>query len=282
MKTFQELARQASRALASAGVDEPGRESRMLLRSAAGLPPEKMAIATHEPASPLVEARMTDFVQRRCGREPIQYIVGEVHFYGRVFFVNRDVFIPRPETELLVDEVLRFTARRALSRLRIADACTGSGTVAITLAKELPEATVFAADIADLAIARRNAETHGAKIDMIQAPYLDGFSGRYEVITANPPYIPSADIIGLQPEIFYEPIKSLDGGEDGLSIVRKLLKALPSKVAAGGLALIEISPVHAQKAESAARESVPNASVSLLRDLSGLYRALRIELASSH
>jgi len=190
-------------------------------------------------------AKFRELVKRRRAREPTAYILGEREFYGRSFRVDRRVLIPRPDTETLVDVALDRTRDRSMS-MRALDLCTGSGCVAITLARERRTSLFVAADISRdaLDVARQNALRLGAYNvafglgDLFAAvdPSL-----RFDLVTANPPYIADAEMADLQPEIRdYEPQLALAGGADGLAIVRLIVASAPAHLARGGRLVLEV------------------------------------------
>jgi release factor glutamine methyltransferase len=183
-------------------------------------------------------------VDRRCRREPIAYILGEREFWGRPFEVTPDVLIPRPETELIVEEALElFPPGRAPGI--IVDVGTGSGCLAVALALEFPHARVIATDIsaAALAVARRNADTNGVagRIDFRMGNLLDPVSEIADLIVSNPPYVASGDAPGLIPEVReHEPHVALFAGSDGLSLFARLFPAAATRLAPGGRLIVEV------------------------------------------
>lgn len=192
---------------------------------------------------------VSSVLKRRLKGEPIQYILGKTEFMGLEFMVTPEVFIPRPETEILVETAIEIGRRfQAIGhRLNILDIGTGSGNVAISLAKFLPQAKVYATDISDkaLRVAKINARFHNLenRIKFIQS---DLFTTYYllpttcYLIVCNPPYIPTLDIERLQPEISYEPTIALDGGKDGLEFYRKIINDAPHYLKDGGFLILEM------------------------------------------
>ena len=181
-------------------------------------------------------------VARRAAREPVAYILGRCEFWGLDFAVTRDVLIPRPETELLVEESLAL-ASRTLTR-RIIDVGTGSGCLAVALAIEFPSARVVATDISPgaLAVAAQNAGRHKAagRISFVQSDLLDAVEGSAELIVSNPPYVPEGDAGALQPEVGrYEPAAALYAGQDGLTVIRRLLSLASRCLAEDGWLVVE-------------------------------------------
>ena len=188
-------------------------------------------------------------IQRRVRREPVAYIVGTKEFWSLDFEVTRDVLIPRPETECLVETVLEVLSGPALSQSwRILELGTGSGAITIALASQQPRHRYFASDrsIRAVRVAQRNARRHklGESIHFFAADWLTALNRKtaaFDVIVSNPPYIPSPDIKGLQPEIHdFEPLAALDGDDDGLGCYRKILGAAHQFLKPGGVLLLEI------------------------------------------
>jgi release factor glutamine methyltransferase len=183
-------------------------------------------------------------VMRRSAGEPIQYITGETEFYGLDFEVNRDVLIPRPETEHLVEKAILLTS--GFVRPRIADVGTGSGAIAITLACKLPAAQIVATDIASsaLAVARRNAARHGVteRVQFVEGDLLGPVAGRqFDLIVSNPPYVPQTDCDSLSVEVRdFEPALALFADADGLAINRRLIPAAFAAIIPSGFLVLEI------------------------------------------
>jgi release factor glutamine methyltransferase len=183
-------------------------------------------------------------VDRRCRREPVAYIIGEREFWGRPFEVTPDVLIPRPETELIIEEALAlFPAGHAPGI--VVDAGTGSGCLAVALALEFPNARVIATDISDaaLAVARRNAARNGVgdRIDFRAGDLLAPVTELADLIVSNPPYVASGDSPGLVPEVReHEPHVALFAGADGLSLFGKLFPSAAARLRPGGRLIVEV------------------------------------------
>jgi release factor glutamine methyltransferase len=192
-----------------------------------------------EPAS--LEPRFSEWVARRETREPTAYILGVREFWGLDFEVTPAVLIPRPETEFIVEEAL--LALRGRSQARLADIGTGSGCLAVSLAREMPDCRVVASDVSDaaLAVARRNAARHGVagRIEFVRTSYLDGVDGTFDVVVANPPYVREGDKPALSRDVRHEPDVALFGGGDGLRDIAGVLQAAAGCVAPGGWFVME-------------------------------------------
>jgi len=253
---------EAKEALTKAGIraDEATLDAELLARSVLGW--DRAAVLTHrtEPTPADFDARYHPLVARRAAREPVAYIIGHTEFWGLQFEVNTDVLIPRPETEILVEEAIAWARGHANCR-RIIDVCTGSGCIAIALALEVLEAEIIATDssAAALAVARRNALRHGvdARITFTQTDLLDEVDETAEVIVSNPPYVPHSDAEGLQPEVaVYEPAAALYGGDgDGLDVVRRLFATASRNLAGEGHLVIEFGFGQDEQVRDAARQA---------------------------
>jgi len=206
----------------------------------------QLIVDARRPLEPGELTRFRELVKRRRQREPVAYLLGAREFYGRSFLVDRRLLIPRPETELLVDAALTRTSWCSLST-RVLDLCTGSGCVAVSMARERPTACVYATDVSEaaLAVGRENAYRLGAYNVAFAAGDLFGAvpaGKRFDVIASNPPYIASAEIETLAPDVrVFEPRLALDGGTDGLALVRRIVAEAPRWLAPGGALALELA-----------------------------------------
>lgn len=240
---IHEVLRQARQALQDAGLrDEAARDTDWLARHALGLDRASLlARIRDEWPSPETLTRFTQLVARRCAREPMAYLLGEQEFCGRAFEVGPGVLIPRPETELLIDEALRRLPPR--ENRRVIDIGTGSGCLAITIACERPHARVTATDISSeaLAVARRNAARHHAVVSWHHGALFAGATGPWDLIVSNPPYIAERDRPTLMPDVVrYEPSQALFAGAEGLDVIRDIIASTPTALAVNGVLLMEI------------------------------------------
>jgi len=200
-----------------------------------------------------VQVRLGEMVTRRIAGEPIQHILGECEFYGLPFKVTRDVLVPRPETEHLVEKVIDFAQR--FHQPRIVDIGTGSGEIAVALAHQLAGARIAATDVsgAALSVARNNAARNGvdARIRFLQGDLLASVAGeQFDIVASNPPYVPSADRANLAVEVReYEPSLALFAGEDGLDIYRRLIPAAYTALVPGGFLVLEIGFAQSEPVE---------------------------------
>lgn len=270
--------------LAAAGIPDPQLEARSLLRAALKLSQAELLAARDRPLTLIEYSALESLVARRREREPLQYITGKVEFYGRDFSVDKRVLIPRPETELLVEQALATAEEIQGRELRVLDIGTGSGIIAVTMAAELPEARVVATDISNdsLSVAKANARHHRVddRIQFTNCFIADGVTGHFDIVLSNPPYVLSGylDSAGAQPELASEPRMALDGGAEGMDVYRELFKRLGSIMAAHGTAFIEIDPPVVDGSLEEARTHLPRASRTVLTDLAGLERCLVLQL----
>lgn len=238
---------QARQRLRAAGIspDEADLDARLLAEHVLGWSTERYLIDARSPATPQFVSEYDALVERRAKREPAAYIVGWQEFWGLPFEVGPGVLIPRPETELVVETALTLlNAAPLAANPAIADVCTGSGCVAVAIARERPDVRVTATDISEraLAIARRNAERHGvaARVTFVRADLLAGVAGPFDLVSANPPYVPDADRPTLQPEVRdHEPPLALYAGADGLDVIRRLVVEATERLREGGVLVFE-------------------------------------------
>ncbi len=279
--TIGGLRPQARDLLRGAGIVNAVRESDWLLAFALDVPSHVLILEGGRTVSQTRAELAWSLLRRRAAREPIQYILGTQEFRGLDITVTPDVLIPRPETELLVEEALR--AVLGVNEPAIADVGTGSGCIAVALAQARRDATMYALDIsaAALAVARSNAIRHGMhdRIRFIRADLLEAFggavAGAFDVIVSNPPYIPALELDGLQPEVArYEPRVALAAGQDGLAFYRRLLREAPPLLKPGGRLIVELGCGQAEAVKRLARECGTFDSVECRNDAAGIERVL--------
>jgi release factor glutamine methyltransferase len=227
------------------------------------------------------QAAFRDLLARRAELEPIAYLTGHKEFYGLDFLVDRDVLVPRPETELLVALALQHAGQHN-SRL-IADIGTGSGCIAVAVAVYLPRTLVYATDIspAALRVAGKNIERHGVaeRVRLVEGDLLHTLPEPVDLLLSNPPYTILSEIDERVRR--HEPHLALDGGPDGLRAYRRLLAATPTKLRPGGVIVFEIGATQGGAVIALARESFPNARIDLHQDLAGLDRVVVIATAEN-
>lgn len=271
------------------GSDTARLDAEILLAHARGCQRIQLYTCYDEPLTDAVRATMRDLVQRRAKAEPVAYLVGHREFFSLDFRVTRNVLIPRPDTESLVVEMLdgvKALAASGQSLVRILDLCTGSGCVAISVARNCPASKynveLVATDISSeaLLIARENATTH--KVDD-RITFLEGdlfepltLGTKFDIIAGNPPYVSSAEIDSLDPEVaHHEPRLALDGGPNGLAVFERIIAEAPKHAAPGALFLMEMSPEQAEPLKQRLLAHGGYADVSVCNDLAGRARVIR-------
>ncbi len=281
--TIREAISAARARLVAAGIDpgEAGRDTALLARHVLGWDRATLVTREAEHAEAGFEAAFHSCIERRARSEPVAYIRGVQEFWGREFAVSPAVLIPRPETELIIEELLA-RVNAGPPPTRIADVGTGSGCLAITAALELPGARIVATDISKAAIdvARKNAERHRVadRITFCETPYLAGIEGAFDCIISNPPYVTEAEYEELMPEVReYEPDIALRSGEDGLRDIRQLIDLAPIRLAHGGTMIIEMGHQQADAVVELA-SGYPSLTVkNVSHDLQDIPRVVVIE-----
>lgn len=228
---------------AGIGVEEAAIDAEVLARHVLGWDRAQLITSGRDPAPGSFDEAFEPLVVRRERREPVAMIVGHREFWNIDFEVTHDVLIPRPETELIIETAIDLSAETGPWQ-HIVDVGTGSGCIAIALAREFPGASVTAADIsaAALAVARRNAVRHGVqeRVAFVASNVLDGVDRVADLIVSNPPYCRTDDAATLQPEVSgYEPHGALFAGPDGLDVIRRLFDTAAAHLAAGGRLVVE-------------------------------------------
>ncbi len=276
---------QTSSSLAKEGIADARLEAELLLGHVLQMPRHQLLASSERTLTGYQEEVLGQLVGRRMDGEPLAYLIGRKEFYGLEFAVSPGVFIPRPETELLVKQALRYAGKRVADEgeFVIVEPGTGSGAISIALAKELSTARLYATDTCrePLRTANLNIMRHGVsgRVTLIQGSLLEPVQAQADLIVANLPYVTSGDIPGLQREIQWEPREALDGGPDGLDVIRSLLCQAPDKLKENGTIILEIDPHQAGPLEKMARELFPRAATTILRDFSDLDRVFIADLS---
>ncbi len=271
--TYRDAMKEGTRILQEAGVMDPKLDAWYLLVKATKI--NRNYYYLHE-MDELREEDQKDFellIKERAKRIPLQYIIGEQEFMGFTFQVNSSVLIPRQDTEILVEEALKVLNPGD----RLLDVCTGSGCIAISIAKKKENLQVTACDISKqaLIVAKENGKINQATIDWVWSDLFEHIEGCYDVIVSNPPYIPTAVIETLQPEVRdYEPVSALDGTEDGLFFYRRIVEECQDYLKPNGMLLMEIG--HDQ-GEDVSRLLIEAgfSEVIVVKDLAGLDRVVK-------
>jgi len=272
--TVRSLLQWAREWLGRKSVENPRLDADLLLAHALRCDRLRLYVDIDKPVTAEELARFKPLIQRRAAREPVAYILGTKEFYGRPFEAARGVFIPRPETELLVRIVLEGIEK---GPRQVLDLCAGSGAVGISVAAERPEVQVDLVELSEeaSAVARRNAERHApGRARIFSGDLYAGLPGqfRYDAIAANPPYVPVAHSRTLAPEIVdHEPHLALFAGADGLEVIRRMVGGLRDWLAPGGLFVTEIDPSQGEVVAGMLRDRGLS-EVRVERDLAGLDR----------
>ena len=272
MTTCRDALRAASGMLAQAGVPDPAVDAAFLLSHVTGTP---HLLLRAEGWRELTQSQLADYqalIDRRCQREPLQYILGETEFMGLTFHVEPGVLIPRADTEILVEKALAWMKPGA----RVLDIGTGSGAIAVSLAKLGRQAQVTAVDVSDraLEIARRNAERNGAAVEFVKSDCFSALKGRkYDMIVSNPPYISEDEMRGLMPEVTREPELALFGGADGLDFYRVIADKWRDALLPNGLMAFEVGIGQADEVLRIMRAN-GFGDIQIVKDLHGIPRVV--------
>lgn len=275
--TVGQALRRAVARLADAGLPEPRADAEVLLAHVLSIDRQLLVLRVQEPLAPELAARFEALLARRLQHEPTAQLVGVREFWSLPFRVDRRVLIPRPETELVVETALAV----APGATRVLDVGTGSGVLAVALARELPRARVVALDRSPgaLAIARENVQQLAPRVRLVCGDLLAAIAScTFDLVVANPPYVPTGEIARLAPELRdYEPRLALDGGADGLAVIRALLAEVPRVLLAGGWLVFELGAGQAGTVvQEAARETVWGPA-RVVRDLAGIERVMALQ-----
>ena len=283
MVALAEVLRQTHHTLEEVGIPDARLEAEVLLTNILQTPRHRIYAYQEQELTSAQEELLARLVERRLKREPLAYILGHKEFYGVDLAVGPGVLIPRPETELLVEQTLFLgMLHMEAGDLVIAEPGTGCGAIAINLAIHLPMARIHATDLSAeaLEVAGHNVDRHnvGDRVTLHQGDLLEPVPEAPDVIVANLPYVPSGDIPVLQPEISWEPREALDGGPDGMDVIVRLLHQAVGALKETGLIILEIDPRQARALEELARSTFPSASVSIEQDLAHLDRIITVDL----
>lgn len=261
-------------------VERPQQTLLVLLSHVLEQPQTWILAHTEAALSATQQAKLTALIARLKQGEPLPYLTGRQEFFGLSFEVSPAVLIPRPETELLVETALRWL-RSHLAANSAVDVGTGSGCIAVSLAVNAPTLHIVATDISAeaLAIAQRNSQIHHVEdhITFQKADLIPAELGQFDLVCANLPYVPTSKIAKVN-SLPYEPALALDGGPDGLALIKRCLACAPAHIRAPGILLFEIESSTGNAAIALARKAFPHDKVTLLPDLAGKERLLTIEL----
>jgi len=283
--TLGEVIAEARRLLEQAGIESAGQEALWLVEHVLRLPAHHVVTDRDRLLSPAELVAARGLIERRVAREPLQYILGTQEFFGLEFHVNQAVLIPRPETELLVEYVSqRISAERQAT---IVDVCTGSGCIAVAIARQRPRAWVIATDLSNpsLTVARQNAARHavGERITWLEGDLLGALAGQeldgqVDVIVSNPPYIAEAEWATLQPEVrLFEPRGALVAGPQGTELHERLLQEACRYLVLGGALIMEIGAGQARAMRRIVGQIPGYRFHRLVYDAAGLERMVIVE-----
>jgi len=272
----------ASEELMKIGSLDAKLEAEVLLRHVLKIDRATMFQDLDEDVSIEDSGNIASLVKRRTQREPLAYITGAKEFYGLPFVVSEDVLIPRQETELLVDAAIVQAKTLDKSEISIVDVGTGSGAIAVSLALNIPTSSVIAVDISEsaLTIADDNRRAHGlySRVKLRRGSLLEPIVEEIDILVSNPPYIRSDKLTSLQEEVLKEPMVALDGGYDGLELIKKLLFQAVDKMSNPSVILFEIDSDQAAEAVKLSQQFFPSAITTVLKDLSNNERAVLLEI----
>ena len=281
--TIRDALARARRELGGGGIPDAGLEAEVLVMHAAGLTRAQLFAGPDEQLPDDAARRLASALERRSKREPLAYVTGSREFFGLDFHVDRRVLVPRQETETLVEETLaRVRERFPDGECRIVDVGAGSGVIAVSLAKSIPGARVYATDVSPgaLEVAALNCRRHAVddRVTLVQGDLLGPAPSPVDVVVANLPYVPASEWDGLQPEIrLFEPREALVPGETGLELVERLLKQVAELDPAPALVLMELGEGQAEAIHERSRGRFAGWAVSRYRDLGGLERGVVLD-----
>ena len=271
--------------LVAAGIapDEAAIDVDLFVRTILGWDRAHLILEQQAPTPPALEPRFSEWMARREEREPTAYIVGTREFWGLEFAVSPSVLIPRPESEFIVEEAVERLRHAAAPR--IADVGTGSGCIAVSIAHELPRASVTATDISGeaLVVARANAERLGVsdRITFVETSYLDGVDGTFDAVVSNPPYVKDEHKVLVQRAVFkYEPHVALFGGPDGLTGVRSVLDGAGQRLVPGGWVIVEFGDGQDDDVRELVGRYPRYRLLDIKEDLQGIPRTAVVQLES--
>lgn len=270
--TYRELCKFATDKMSQAQIENASADAWLLMEAVFEINRSFFFVHGTEEAPEKLESRYLELLDQRCTHVPLQYLTGEQEFMGIPFKVTPDVLIPRQDTEVLVEEALKFLKPGQ----KVLDMCTGSGCIAISLKSFVPDADVTAVDISEraLLVATENSERNELPVTFIQSDLFSAITDKYDMIVSNPPYIPSAVIGTLMPEVReHEPMLALDGTEDGLYFYEKITKESVRFLKEGGMLIYEIGHDQGEKVSAMMGES-GYTQVRVIQDLAGLDRVV--------
>lgn len=278
MRSVEELLRLSAGYLAERGVEQPRRQAEELLAALLRVRRLDLYLQFDRPVEPAIVDQLRAHLVRRGKAEPTQYIVGSVHFFGCEIGVAPGVLVPRPETELLVDQI----ARAIEGQGRLLDLCCGSGCIAIALKRRFPGLEVVGVDLSEAALeqARENGGRNGVEVEWLQSDLFESVTGKFDQIVSNPPYVARGELAGLQREVRdWEPEMALVGGERGDELYERIALEAPQFLEAGGRLWLEIGSEQGRRVRELFNNP-PWGECQVTPDWSGRDRFVSVQLLS--
>jgi release factor glutamine methyltransferase len=282
---LREALQSVTQTLRRAGIADAFVEAELLLGHVLGMSKTQLHTEPERVLTSSETKHLRSLVQRRLDHEPAAYILGHCEFYGIDFYIDYHTFIPRPETELLVEKAVELAHRISHrgKRITISDIGTGCGAIAISLALALPQAKIYATDISiqALQVAGMNCRRHAvsSQVELLQGNLLEPLSEPVDMIVANLPYIKDCEFKDLSPEIInFEPTTALAGGKEGLDKIQQILQQMPGKLNCGGCFLLEIGQGQGEMVTLLIKSYFPQASIELISDLGDIERVVKVRL----
>ena len=282
---LREALQSATQTLLRTGIDDASVEAELLLGHVLRMSRTQLYTEPERVLTSAETKHLWCLVQRRLDHEPTAYVLGHCEFYGIDFYIDSHTFIPRPETELLVEKAVELAhcISHREKQITIADVGTGCGAIAISLALALPQAKIYATDISTsaLQVAEINCQHHGvnSQVELLQGNLLEPLPQPVDMIVANLPYIKDCEFKDLSSEIInFEPMIALAGGKDGLDKIQQMLEQMPGKLNYGACFLLEIGQGQGEMVTSLISSYFPQASIELISDLGGIERVVKVGL----
>ena len=277
--TISEWLRQAVSALTQAECPDAAVDARWMVEDALRMTRSDLIFEGDLSIEPAALNTLDGMLRRRLAGEPVQYILGSADFMGLRFFVDERVLIPRQDTETLVEAALIDV--RGLHQCRVLDLCTGSGCVGLSVKSLAPQARVTLTDISRdaLEVARKNADALGLDVTLRRGDLFEAVGReRFDVVTANPPYIPRAELPQLQREVRFEPAMALSGGDDGLDFYRRIAEGVSRHLTPGGALYLEVGAGQAGDVRALLERCNDGAGTGAIKDLNGIERVVWLKL----
>jgi len=256
-------------------IDEAHSKARRLLAFTLNVPKEYLIINNEKELSKQDFEYYKNYITRLINGEPIQYIIGKQEFMGIEFNVNKDVLIPQPDTEILVEETIKIA--KEYNKPKVLDLCTGSGAIAVSIKKYVPEAEVFASDVSIKALQLAKINNIDNNINFIESNLFENINNEFDIIVSNPPYIRTEEIKSLSKEVQNEPLIALDGGQDGLDFYRDIIKQAHNYLKSNGKLCLEIGDEQKDAITQILKSNFNYTNIKYYKDLQGNDRVIIVE-----